>query len=303
MVIRQKNDQLTSPQYRYISMQEGTVKSADANPSALVLQVSSYQDAGIKRKDRPNEDTLLITQGVLPSDCASPFPCSQSFALFLVADGMGGLAHGQEASRIAAQSLREYVLGSLRSRHLMPDAFLSLLAAGVRYANERVYQHHKVRQTMMGTTMTAVLVVASTAYVAHVGDSRLYLYRKPLGLVQVTHDHSLVAALVAAGTIQPEDIYSHPLRSQIYRCLGAKTAVDVETHTVPLAAGDTLLLCSDGLWEMVRDQQIATILTLPLQNPSSTTYALVQAALAGGGDDNVSVLVVRVSAAETHCTE
>ena len=193
--------------------------------------------------------------------------------------------------------------GILRSQHLMPESFLSLLVAGVHHANRSVYERNQAQQTKMGTTMTAALVIASTAYVAHVGDSRLYLSRKLLGLTQITQDHSLVAALVAAGTIQPGDIYSHPLRNQIYRCLGEKPTVEVDTHTVPLAAGDILLLCSDGLWEMVRDQHIATILTTPLQNPPSTAYALVQAALAGGGDDNVSALVARVSAAEAHPIE
>ncbi len=134
--------------------------------------------------------------------------------------------------------------------------------------------------------MTAVMVSEATAYIAHVGDSRFYLYRGPTRLVQITNDHSIVASLVAEGIIAPDDIYTHPKRNQIYRSLGSGASVEVDASAIPLAAGDILLLCSDGLWEMVRNQQIAMLMT----TPSDTAHALIQAALAGGGEDNVSAM-------------
>jgi len=219
----------------------------------------------------------------------------QPFVLLAVADGMGGVGHGQEASQLAASSLVEYVSHSLCSQQGPYEDWLSLLKAGVQYANRLVYEHSLQEQTAMGTTMTATLVSGTTAYVAHVGDSRLYLYRKTAGLVQKTRDHSLVATLVEEGIIAPDDIYTHPKRNQIYRSLGNEDTVDVDASLIPLAAGDILLLCSDGLWEMVRDQQIESIMITPMPTPSHTARALIQAALAGGGADNVSAIVAQVS--------
>jgi PPM family protein phosphatase len=278
---------------------EQVEKPVDAGLPPLTLRIGCRLDPGLVRRLKPNEDTLFASQGSTLPGVSSP---SQSFALLLVADGMGGQEHGQEASRLAAHALVTSVSGSLRSQQVLPEALLPLLVAGVEQANQAVYQHNQAQETRMGTTMTAALVLGATAYVAHVGDSRLYHAHPPLGLVQITHDHSLVAALVAAGTIQPEDIYTHPLRNQIYRSLGANVPVEVETHTLSLAEGDLLLLCSDGLWEMVRDPQIATIVTASQPDPSAMAQALVQVALAGGGVDNISVLVAQVHAMKVHPT-
>jgi len=258
--------------------------------AALELQVGARLDRGIQRKDRPNEDSLFVTQGVLHASSAPPTP----FALFVVADGMGGHTHGQEASQLAMQALIEYVYASLFSGPMLPDTFVTLLREGIQAANQKVYQRTQEERTMMGTTITAALVIGATAYVANVGDSRTYVYHNTFGLAQITHDHSVVAALVQAGVIEPDDIYTHPRRNQIYRCLGEKPDVEVDTFVVSLSDGDLLLLCSDGLWEMVRDQQIEVILTDLTSSPSQQASALVQAALSGGGADNVSVIVARV---------
>ena len=288
MLILQENDPSVISHTTDVQMLAGADEVVDRRKSGIALRIGTALDPGIERKLRPNEDTLSVTYHVIPTASSKPFE------LLIVSDGMGGQGHGQEASRLAVRSLTEYVSGSLCSKQAMSQTFLSLLEEGVRYANRVVYQRNREQRTEMGTTMTASLVVDTTAYVAHVGDSRCYLYREPGGLSQITHDHSLVAALVTAGVIQPEDIYTHPRRNLIYRCLGEKAGVEVDACAVPLVAGDLLLLCSDGLWEMVRDQQIASILTTPMPHPSMTAHALVQAALAGGGEDNVSVIVANV---------
>jgi serine/threonine protein phosphatase PrpC len=265
----------------------------EAGQPVLALHIGSQQDPGIRRKYRPNEDSLFVVQGAMPS--TSPSRPPTPFVLLVVADGMGGQGHGRTASRFAVQSLVAYMSSSLSTRQSAPESLLALLSAGVQHANRVVYERNQQQQTVMGTTMTAVLLSETTASVAHVGDSRLYLYRAPTGLAQITRDHSAVAALVGAGIIEPDEIYTHPRRNQLYRSLGEKATVEVETATLPLAADDILLVCSDGLWEMVHDQQIAAILTTPMQTPRDTAHALIQAALAGGGADNASAIVAEVS--------
>ncbi len=296
MLIQQDNNPAVASHHAPLQTLASADEAVNTRQPALALQVGSDLDPGLERKQRPNEDTLFVTHGVMPSPSASTSP--KPFVLLIVADGMGGQGHGQEASQLAVQSLVEYVCGSLCSKQMTSEAFLPLLIEGVKSANRAVYQRNQEQRTAMGTTMTATLVVDTTAYIAHVGDSRFYLYREPAGLSQITQDHSIVAALAAAGVIQPDDIYTHPMRNFIYRNLGEKASVEVDASTVPLVAGDILLLCSDGLWEMVRDRQIAAILTTPLSDPSRKAHALIQAALAGGGVDNVSVIVGQVSKQE-----
>ena len=290
MLIRHTNDHGATSHYARTSVPGGTEKSVHTVQPVLALRVGTDLDPGLRRKHDPNEDTLFVTHGTIPSVSSVPTP----FALFVVADGMGGHAHGQEASHLAVDTLARSVCGFLSGQQRRPDVFLPGLIEGVLSANQAVYQRNQGQRDNMGTTMTAALVVDTTAYVAHVGDSRCYLYRPSAGLSQITHDHSIVAALVDVNVIQPDDIYTHPMRNLIYRSLGEKATVEVDGSPVPLAAGDILLLCSDGLWEMVRNPQIAAILSEPAPDASRTAHALIQAALAGGGEDNVSAIVVQV---------
>ena len=148
----------------------------------------------------------------------------------------------------------------------------------------------------MGTTITSVLLLDEAAYIVNVGDSRTYVYHDPEGqLVQVTRDHSLVARLVETGAISRDAVYTHPNRNKVYRGLGDKGTVKVDWFTLSVSAGDYLLLCSDGLWEMVRDQEIERIMQKCASNPPQASTALVKAALKSGGADNISAIVVRVA--------
>jgi serine/threonine protein phosphatase PrpC len=167
-----------------------------------------------------------------------------------------------------------------------------MLHTGVRQANGALYERNQQQPAMMGTTVTAALVFGRRAHIVSVGDSRAYLYRPATGMRQITRDHSLVAALVEAGLITPDEIYTHPKRNELTRCLGNTAEIEIDSFTVPLHIGDRLLLCSDGLWEMVRDSDLSQLMA-----NSANAELFIQAALNRGGDDNVSVIVVTVGPA------
>ncbi len=257
----------------------------------LGLAVITETNPGIKRKHKPNEDSLFAVEGARTHN-SQP----QQYGLFVVADGMGGHANGQDASRTAIQNIINFMLPRLAAGDdLNDEGYKALLVEGVQQANLAVHQRNLQDHADMGTTMTAALVIGSTAYVANVGDSRTYLYREPEGLRQITHDHSVVASLVEAGIIKPDDIYTHPKRNQIYRSLGEKPGVEIDSFIQPLQPNDKLLLCSDGLWDMVRDPDIQQVVRSSIPNLNQIGKNLVQAALDGGGEDNVSVIVVSIT--------
>ena len=145
----------------------------------------------------------------------------------------------------------------------------------------------------MGTTLTAALVIDGRATVANVGDSRTYLWRDDT-LAQITRDHSLVASLVAAGALEPEDVYTHEQKAMIYRSVGEADDLTVDTFSLNLRPDDRLLLCSDGLWEMVRDDGLTAALRAAA-DPQAVCDRLLDEANHAGGEDNISVLIVWVA--------
>jgi protein phosphatase len=208
--------------------------------------------------------------------------------LFAVADGMGGARAGEVAAGLAAAALEE---AGAETRG--PDEIAALLVEANRRIWERSLQDPATAG--MGTTVTAMLLDphSDTVAVAHVGDSRAYRLRDG-ELEQLTTDHSLVAELVESGVLTPEEAERHPQRSAITRALGTEATVDVDAFTVDAEPGDVFLVCSDGLSSMVPDDEIAAIVADGSGDLGEASEALVRAANAHGGEDNITVVLFEV---------
>jgi protein phosphatase len=221
------------------------------------------------------------------------------FVLAVVADGMGGAAAGEEASRIAVETIQ---LALVREGvEAMEDSTITeRLRDTIQDANRSIMQKAATAPEMrgMGTTVTLAFVRGTYATVAHVGDSRAYLVEGESGTIsQITSDHSFVEALLAAGHITEEQAAEHPMRNVLYRALGQSEEIDVDMYYKRLHVGDRLVLCSDGLTRHVKPDEIAQ-LTLANSNPDVASQKLIDLANARGGEDNVSVIVIAVERSE-----
>jgi protein phosphatase len=200
----------------------------------------------------------------------------------VVADGMGGHRGGAEASSLAVQ-----VLSNVEKEGDGED-----LSDHIREANRAVFERQAVDRALagMGTTVTAVVADGRKVRLGHVGDSRAYLLRDG-GLRQLTEDHTLVHRMVSEGKISEEEAHTHPQRSIVTRALGVDPEVDVDEFEVEVREGDRLLLCTDGLTSMMRDESVAEILS-GHPDPQEAAESLVDAANRAGGLDNVTVVVI-----------
>jgi serine/threonine protein phosphatase PrpC len=276
----------------------------------ITLQTAGAKHAGLIREVNEDDFFVKVTQS---SD-------EEPVGLFIVADGIGGHMGGEFASEWAVETIREELKGlfvptdprktvkldaaeieamvsgrPVPTRRLDETEVERMIRRAVERANDVVLGIARAKPAEAadtGSTVTLAVVQGLTAYVANVGDSRTYLLRNG-ELMPITTDHSVVASLVAAGQIQPEEVYTHPQRNIIYRSLGGKAEVEADLFRRELQPGDQLLLCSDGLWEMVRDPQIAKIME-KAPDPETACERLVRAANDNGGEDNIAAVVVWV---------
>jgi protein phosphatase len=237
------------------------------------VPVGSYavaSDTG--RRRRRNEDNYVV---------APP--------LFAVADGMGGAQAGEVASKLAASALEGEDSNGLEG--------LERIDALIQEANRRIYDLASTDPAAsgMGTTMTVALVEGMTVAIGHVGDSRGYLVRGEQ-MEQLTDDHSLVNELLKSGRLSEEEAHVHPQRSVITRAVGTDPDVDVDGFTIEAEEGDVFLLCSDGLTDMVSDEEILELVHAHRDDLEKAVKALVSAANRGGGEDNITAVAFRISA-------
>lgn len=207
--------------------------------------------------------------------------------LYIVADGMGGHKAGDYASRCCVESM----IRSVTSEVLKSP--VSILEHAIQNANAYVLEQSKTSKEYegMGTTVVAATIVDNILHVGNIGDSRLYLIRDKIE--QITEDHSLVETMVRTGELMPEDARFHPNKNIITRALGTNKEVKADFFEVKLEKADTILLCSDGLSNMVEDEEIERIVK-QMDNIKETSETLVDLANKNGGADNIAIVMVRI---------
>ncbi len=237
------------------------------------MKVISKTHVGMVRNN--NEDSLLVRE---------PF-------IFAVADGMGGYSAGEVASR---ETLKAFEAATHDLRHNKVNEPEEVLLEAFAKANKHTFLMAQKNKDYkgMGTTLTALYLPGdNTAYAAHVGDSRLYLYRNNT-LSQITKDHSYVADLLAQGKITSSEAFTHPKRNMLLQALGVEESINTDIFHFALEKGDILLLCSDGLSDMLRDLEIAHI--LEASDFENAATALLEQSLDNGGKDNISLIMIAV---------
>jgi len=246
------------------------------------IEVASLSDVGCQREN--NEDSYLYWEP------AGDEEFQRKGRLAVIADGMGGHEGGQEASRLAVETVREVYEAAAGDdpQVTLVDSFAQAHARIQEYAEQNpAFQG-------MGTTCTALVLRGRQLYFAHVGDSRLYLVRDAR-ILRLTRDHSYVGRLVESGIVRAEDAEKHPQRHILTAALGAgrEVAIDSAEQAVTLLEGDDLLLCTDGLWGVVTDEELET--TVTANTPAECCAALVKLARQRGGPDNITLQVLRVA--------
>lgn len=209
--------------------------------------------------------------------------------LFIVADGMGGYKGGEIASRLAVENSKNYIINNFQTVETRED-ILKLIRDAIEYANLAIYEKSKEFKELenMGTTIDICLVIANKVYIGHVGDSRVYRKRKDF-FRKLTTDHSYVQKLVNDGTITKEEAYNHPKKNMLVKALGSPKLVEPDVMVKGFLKDDILLMCSDGLTNMVTEEEIVNIIN---EDPANACNRLIDRANEEGGYDNITAVII-----------
>lgn len=277
------------PDKRFNSIDELKLAILDLFNSVL-YSVGYCTDVGVERE--ANEDSFSVQNKRYISQTTQ-----LNYGIFIVADGMGGAKAGEYASALATQEISSYInhyFEDLNNKKFQEGELMNIMDQAVKRANTIIYQESKENKDYsgMGTTVTASLIYEGQLFISHVGDSRAYLINQH-SIEKISRDHSLVGRLLEIGQITPEEAEVHPQRNLIYRSLGGFPAVEVEVYQLPMHSNDYLLLCTDGLYEHVKDEEIQKIV-VGSHEPGDACRHLVNLANIRGGDDNSTVVIVKI---------
>ncbi|MFN7974545.1 MAG: Stp1/IreP family PP2C-type Ser/Thr phosphatase [Acidobacteriota bacterium] len=258
---------------------------------SAVIEAAGLSDVGLKRAH--NEDSFVLADVADPDKTEGPFvtrTTAPSGALLVVADGMGGAAAGEVASRMAVEIMREKLGELLRSVHKVAD-LAQILTDASRHANAQIFAKGKANRALrgMGTTLTAALSVSDLLFVLQVGDSRAYVLRRGK-LAQVTRDQSLVGQMIYEGKMSAEDARAKLPKNVILQAVGKKDVLEPVLTALELRSGDRLLLCSDGLSNLVRDDEIESLMAAAV-DLRQACQVMIDIAKDRGGDDNITVVL------------
>ena len=253
------------------------------------LSVGVAQSIGVQRDN--NEDSLFtLTTNLLVDEKTI------DFGLYIIADGMGGHDNGELASRMAVDILTSHIINTLYLQLISTNDSNNEFSLHEVMQEGALQAHQAIKKATEGggTTLTAAMILGEQMTITHVGDSRAY-YIDPMGnMKQLTRDHSLVKRLEEIGQITAEQALSHPQKNVLYRAVGQGEPFEPDIASMQVCPGCQLLICSDGLWGVINEDDLAAIVTMAAE-PQLICQSLVDAANHAGGPDNISVILVRLS--------
>ena len=244
------------------------------------MQIFAKTDIGKQRK--ANEDFFAI-----PDE-------KQKVKLYILADGMGGYSAGEVASKLATQSAKSYILEHFEECKTSKEQIEQCLRQAINYANDVVFKEAQLdsEKTGMGTTMDVCLIYNSKLYIAHIGDSRVYRIRKDF-MRKITRDDSYVQTLIEDGTITKEEAFNHPKKNMITKAVGCEPKVEATIYSKTFIKGDILLMSSDGLTNMVKENEIFDTIKKYNETDEDIAKVLVEKANENGGLDNITVIIIK----------